>query len=231
MQRILRRTIVAASLAAAGSAYANVTFYEGENFTGRDITINETVSNFDRTRFNDRATSVIVNQGQWEVCADADFSGGCQVFGPGRYPSMGGLSGRVSSVRPVAYTAGAERGQGAYRSDAGERGRAGGRGRRDDRGGASATLYEGGNLSGRSYSLEGRTMANLDGTGFNDRASSLRVDSGYWVFCSDANFDGECRTFGPGTYARLPAGLDNMITSGRRISNDFPYSQGPNWQR
>jgi hypothetical protein len=227
MQRILRHTLVAAGLAAAGSVFASVTFYEGENFAGRDITISDSVSNFDRTRFNDRASSVIVNQGQWEVCADADFSGGCQVFGPGRYPTIGGLSGRVSSVRPVTNMASPGRGQGAYRSGSGS----GERGRPDDRGGARATLYEGGNLSGRSYSLEGRTMANLDGTGFNDRASSLRVDSGYWVFCSNANFDGECRTFGPGTYARLPAGLDNMITSGRRISNDFPYSQGPNWQR
>ena len=25
-----------------------------------------------------------------------------------------------------------------------------------------------------------------------------------WIFCSDANFNGECRTFGPGDYASLP---------------------------
>ena len=65
---------------------------------------------------------------------------------------------------------------------------------------------------------------------FNDRASSLRVDRGYWIFCSDADFRGECRTFGPGEYPVLPPELDNRISSGRRISNDFPYSQNPNWR-
>lgn len=96
---------------------------------------------------------------------------------------------------------------------------------------ASATLYEGRNLSGRSFPLGSDNMANLDGTGFNDRASSLRVEGGYWVFCSDANFSGECRTFGPGEYPSLPPELNNMISSGRRISDDYPYNQSPNWQR
>ena len=53
-------------------------------------------------------------------------------------------------------------------------------------------------------------MPNLNTTGFNDRASSLRVQSGYWIFCSDSEFRGECRTFGPGDYASLP-GMNNVI--------------------
>ncbi len=73
-------------------------------------------------------------------------------------------------------------------------------------------------------------MQNLGATGFNDRASSLRVESGYWIFCSDSDFGGECRTFGPGDYASLP-GMNNRISSGRRISNDYPYGDKPDWQR
>ena len=73
-------------------------------------------------------------------------------------------------------------------------------------------------------------MRNLDPTGFNDRASSLRVESGYWIFCSDSDFRGDCRTFGPGDYASLP-GMNNVISSGRQISNDYPYGEKPNWQR
>src|SRR5690242_8293165 len=76
---------------------------------------------------------------------------------------------------------------------------------------APATLYEGPNLSGRSYPLYD-TIRNLDTTGFNGRASSLRVESGYWIFCSDSEFRGECRTFGPGDYASLP-GMNNVISS------------------
>ena len=31
----------------------------------------------------------------------------------------------------------------------------------------------------------------------------MRVERGYWMFCSDANSCGECRTFGPGDYPSL----------------------------
>ena len=51
------------------------------------------------------------------------------------------------------------------------------------------------------------------------------------MFCSEPNYDGECRTFAPGDYATLPPGLDNRISSGRRISSDYPYNQPPNWGR
>ncbi len=70
-------------------------------------------------------------------------------------------------------------------------------------------------------------MPNLDGARFNDRASSLRVEGGYWLFCSDVNFRGECLTFGPGDYPTLPWSLNNRISSGRRIHEQYPYSQNP----
>jgi len=72
-------------------------------------------------------------------------------------------------------------------------------------------------------------FSNFDGNSFNDRASSLRVERGYWMFCSDAGFRGTCRTFGPGDYPNLPPGLDNRISSGRRIHNEYPYNSSPNW--
>lgn len=216
MKSRLRYIPLAIGLAMAGSAFANVTFYERENFSGREITLNQSAANFDNMGFNDRARSAVVNSGQWEVCVDAGFNGECQVIGPGRYPDLGGMAKRISSVRPVSDSM----------SQRGHEGQRHGGDRR-----ARATLFEGQNLSGRSFALKSGMISNLDGTGFNDRASSLRVESGYWVFCSDANFGGECRTFGPGDYASLPSGLDERISSGRRISDEYPYSQKPNWQR
>jgi hypothetical protein len=70
-------------------------------------------------------------------------------------------------------------------------------------------------------------LPDLANTGFNDRAQSLRVERGYWIFCSDAGFQGTCRTFGPGSYPNLGWGLDNKVSSGRRISNDYPYNGPP----
>jgi hypothetical protein len=84
---------------------------------------------------------------------------------------------------------------------------------------------------GRQFVMDSNVVPDLNTTGFNDRASSLRIESGYWMFCTDANFQGECRTFGPGEYPELPGGLQNRISSGRRISNDYPYRQNPSWQR
>ena len=46
---------------------------------------------------------------------------------------------------------------------------------------------------------------------------------------ADSEFRGECRTFGPGEYANLP-GLNNVISSGRRISNYYPYADRPDWR-
>ncbi len=103
MSRTLSGVLVVLGFAVAGTASASITFYEGENFVGREITVDQSVSNFDgRTRFNDRARSAIVSTGQWEVCVNAEFGGGCEVLAPGRHPDFGGLVGWVSSARLVS---------------------------------------------------------------------------------------------------------------------------------
>ena len=73
------------------------------------------------------------------------------------------------------------------------------------------------------------SVSNLAGAGFNDRASSLRVEQGYWMFCSDADYNGECLTFGPGKYPNLPPELSNRISSARRIWQRYPYNHNPTW--
>ena len=217
MKRALKPLLIAIALAAAGSAAADsITFYQDDNYRGRQFTADQPVPNFDRSGFNDRVNSAVVHDGRWEICVDAEFRGGCGVLGPGAYPDLGAYAGRISSVRPL---------EGRY-SDNRPDNRSDDRGRNRE---ARAMLFEGPNLSGRSFALND-AVSNMGRTGFNDRASSLRVDRGYWIFCSDSEFRGECRTFGPGEYASLP-GLNNVISSGRRISNDYPYTDRPNWQR
>ena len=92
-----------------------------------------------------------------------------------------------------------------------------------------AILYEYGGFGGRTFVIEGDVVSNLDQTGFNDRASSIRIEGGYWMFCTDALFQGTCRTFGPGEYASLPWDVTNKISSGRRIHEQYPYSGQPSW--
>lgn len=82
---------------------AQVTFYEEEGFAGRSFSTDEPVENFQRFGFNDRASSVVVASGRWEVCEDSRFSGRCVMLRPGSYGSLAvmGLNDRVSSVRSV----------------------------------------------------------------------------------------------------------------------------------
>ena len=209
---------------AGGGTGGRVVLYDAYNFSGASYTVNGNVDNLDG-RFNDRARSMIISYGTWELCNDANYGGGCQTYGPGRYQNLGGLSNRVSSVRMT--DSGGAGGGGGWSGGNNGGGSWGGGGNWGT--GSRAVLFEGANLSGRQFVIDNQVALNFDGTGFNDRASSLRVEGGYWVFCSDANFQGECRTFGPGDYPTLPYGLNNRISSGRRITADYPYRQNPSW--
>ena len=87
----LKAAMGATTIFLAMQAVAQITFYEGEGFRGRAFTTDKQIGNFDRTGFNDRASSVVVDRGRWEVCTDARFEGRCVVLRRGSYESLGGL--------------------------------------------------------------------------------------------------------------------------------------------
>jgi len=104
MRRLSGVVLVCVSWIMVGQAAAQVTLYEGEGFRGRVFATSRQVVNLDRTGFNDRASSAIVEGGAWEVCEDAQFAGRCVRLRPGSYDSLArmGMSNRISSMRPVA---------------------------------------------------------------------------------------------------------------------------------
>jgi hypothetical protein len=285
-----------------------ITLFEHADFGGRRVTLRGTIPNFDPSGFNDRAASMVIRDGFWEVCTDAFFRGRCATFGPGEYRSLQpSLTDTISSAREVSgpppgpspgppivigggaprielwerrefgghsitLTTGAPdferigfndradaavvlcrrlalvRARGSGRSMSGGPGRCndlgylggrvssvaivgggGGGGGWVPPGRPRAILYEYGNFGGRTLVVEGNVVPDLDRTGFNDRASSIRIEGGYWMFCTDAGFQGTCRTFGPGEYPSLPWDVDNRISSGRRISEHYPYNSPPAW--
>src|SRR5690349_17913385 len=103
MSTKMRAMLAAAGLLIATQAAAQVTLYERENFHGRSITIDHPVGNMDRRDFDDRASSAVVQSGDWQVCEDPGFSGRCAVLHTGEYRSLRevGLNNDVSSIRPV----------------------------------------------------------------------------------------------------------------------------------
>ena len=215
-----RLSTVAASLLLAGltstAAMAQLTFYENDNFQGRAFGTQRSVSSLRDTGFNDRASSVVVMSERWEVCDDANYGGRCVVLKPGNYPSLRemGLNDRISSVRMV----GAEP--------------------RPAQPVAAATdaviFYEGDNFRGRTFSTQ-EAVPNFISFGFNDRASSIVVNSQRWEVCDDANFGGRCVVLQPGRYPSLSSmGLNDRISSvrmvaGPRAENERDTSN--RWQR
>ncbi len=227
--------------AAAGAASAEVVLYENDDYNGRSLRSSNSVSNLDDNGFNDKVSSVRVRGGRWQLCADAYFRGSCVTLGPGEYPSLRamGMNDKVSSARELGWTPDGGGGwnsnnrydhsnSGNYNSnssyDSNRWGSGGNWGS-----GTRAVLFSGYNLSGESFVVGTGGARNLDRAGFNDKARSLRIESGYWLFCSDADFQGNCHTYGPGDYPNLPSGQSHSISSGRQVSNNYPYRNNPKW--
>jgi uncharacterized protein YcfJ len=101
--RTLKMALAVAGVALATQAAAQITFYDGEGFQGPAFTADKAIYDFDPLGFNDRAQSLVVSGGTWQVCEDSRFRGRCVVLQPGNYDSLRsmGMSERISSVRPV----------------------------------------------------------------------------------------------------------------------------------
>jgi hypothetical protein len=95
---------------------STITFYENEAFGGRWFSTDRRIANFNRYGFNDRADSVKVRGGRWEVCTAPRFEGRCAVLRRGDYSSLreAGLGDRISSARPLQRGSGEWDRRGAY---------------------------------------------------------------------------------------------------------------------
>src|SRR5262244_2924716 len=104
MRTMLKSLIAVTGLGLALQAGAQVTFYSDEGFHGRQFFVDRPMGDLDRTDFNDRASSVVIQSGDWLMCEDAHFQGRCVTLHPGEYPSLDrmGLNDRISSVRPLS---------------------------------------------------------------------------------------------------------------------------------
>ncbi|MEO8465350.1 MAG: beta/gamma crystallin-related protein [Gammaproteobacteria bacterium] len=103
MKRSLKSALCMGAILLAAQAVqaAQITFYEGEGFRGRAFTTKRPVTNFKQDGFNDRASSVVVDSGDWVVCDDSEYRGRCMLLRRGAYDSLRGLGvdNRISSVR------------------------------------------------------------------------------------------------------------------------------------
>ena len=185
------------------SAEPRIVLFEAPGFGGGAIELTKTNGKLDRIPGYSGADAVIVYGGTWRLCSREYYRGECFDFVPGRYENLGALTGRVSSAELVAIT-GAPAAVAPPPAGAGR-----------------VVLYEYPNFRGQSFAINWSELPNLNRMGFSDRAASMRIEEGYWMFCTDPQFQGDCRTLGPGEYARLPGDVDRRIASVRRVNEVY----------
>lgn len=207
--RIVASTLALAVLALPAVA-AEMTIYKQPYYRGAQLTLRGHTPSLVGIGFQDQASSIVVSSGRWELCTQPDFKGDCVTLGPGEYPTLDArLNHRVESAREVGTYAAQTGGYGRY-----------GRG--------SIELYGQPGFGGKSMQLE-RDAQTLEGTGFNNRASSVIVNEGHWQLCSDSDYGGTCRTFAPGRYPDLGYGMTKEVSSARlvRAQREAPAVLGP----
>lgn len=79
----------------------DVILFTDANFGGPEVALSGNMRSLGDAGFNDRASSMIIREGRWEICEDNDFRGQCMSFGPGRYPYLDRMNDRMSSIRRV----------------------------------------------------------------------------------------------------------------------------------
>jgi len=181
------------------SAEPRIVLFEQPGLAGRAVELRITNGKLDRIPAYAGAGAAIVYGGTWRLCTRDYYRGQCADFGPGRYDSLGALNGRISSAELVS-AAPAPVGVVIPPSVEGR-----------------VVLYELPDFGGQTLVIDRRELPNLEWMGFMDRAASMRIEAGYWMFCTDTQFQGQCRTFGPGEYPRLTRDVDRRIASVRRV--------------
>ncbi len=189
-----------AAFAAAPAAQAydgSLVLFDGNNGTGASKQFQSSVSNLQDQGFNDRANSIFVVSGKWELCNDKSFQSYCRTFGPGLH-NLGDQANKVSSLRPAASS-----------GDGGGQGNGGGNG-----GFVAFTGYDG---EGKSLAIPNNWADLSNSKGFNDSISSIAIFRGQWEICENAFFKGSCLKLGPGTYNLQ--NFNDRISSVRRLGN------------
>ena len=202
-----------ASAAAAGE----IKLFKKDNFAGPTLTLRAQKNNLQPENFHDQVSSIVVESGNWEVCSRPNFNGDCMTLGPGRYAKLDQkINHRIESVRQVGEAkrdAVADEGDRRGRRDGARDERDGRRDGRDHAARGAIDIYPGPDFGGRPIRVD-RDLASLEGN--SERASSIVIHEGTWQLCTQAYYEGWCRTFEPGRYGSLGR-LDNRVASAKQV--------------
>ncbi len=197
-RRLLPAGAALALLLVAATTRAEVVLYEHDRFTGRTLTATGAMADLRGQDFNDKASSVVIRSGRWQLCGDINFRGNCKDLGPGEYPSLSvmGFNDKLSSIRKII-----------------------GDGR------SPIELFEHIHFEGRNLGMAA-AMNDMTQIDYNDKASSIVIRSGRWEVCTDIHFGGRCIALDPGEYPDLTQReLNDTISSVRPVVAAVPGKQ------
>jgi hypothetical protein len=149
-----------------------IVLYDDPYFRGRSVTIKDPVENLRFVNFHDRAESVRVLGGSWEICSEPRFRRCQTVDRDVAQLSSLGMNKKLSSARPASFDSGGD----DYPPPSTQE--------------ARLVLFEGEGYRGRSVILD---RGSDDLVGIAGRARSLQVISGSWLVCDGPRFTGRCR--------------------------------------
>lgn len=185
----------------SGGSNARLVLFDQTNYRGNSHEISANTAEL--RDFNDRARSVTVSRGTWELCEHRNFSGRCATLDRST-PDLAayGLSGRVTSARLVSGGGGVP-----PPSQAGY-----------------VVLYDGVNFRGNPMRFD-RASPNLGQ--FNGRARSVTVGRGTWELCEGQNFGGRCTVVTSSVADLGTRGMAGRVNSLRPVGTNS--SPGPQW--
>jgi hypothetical protein len=196
--------LASAPLALAQAPQGEMLIYERADFRGRGIAVRDDLGDFEPAGLNDRAASLYVLSGTWELCTEPYYRGSCRYYEPGQYRSLGDQARRISSGRLV----GAGQGAGHVQSP--------GEGRWQDVGRGDVSVFDAPDFRGFLATLSDPAR-DFDRLGINDKVASIIVNRGTWEFCTDAQFRGACHVYGPGEYRSLASARGDAYSSARPV--------------
>lgn len=171
---------------------SGIVLFERVGFRGAEVTLDESTPSLRVLAFNDRARSVRILGGAWQVCEDAFFNGTCRLLTRDS-ADLGelGLAARISSLRPAD----------PWPTGQGE---------------PSIQLFEHIGFEGDIRTVDGR-VADLARVDFGGVASSVRVAAGVWELCTEPHFGGTCKIVSRDLPDLREAGLNDRVWSVRPV--------------
>ena len=148
-----------------------ITLYEHGGFQGRELILHNSTPDLRKLDFNDKASSVVVSEGQWKLWEHVNYTGRSFVVGPGRY-DIAQIKAKIgndviSSVEKLSMV--------------------------------TIKIYEH-DFKGRELILHDSTPDLRKVNDFNDIASSVEVIDGKWKMCEHVDYKGKSMMVGPGRY-------------------------------